>query len=290
MRSIASLFACVVGAAFWTSATLASELGDTLNRELAGGWGVLEVEIYSSCSGTYSDNTAGSVGVSSKADHRFSEGELVKIDKVKVKRQRVDLLLTLAVPLRQARMDGPFELYDDLECKAQLIFPVGRDLVKAGDPQAILTSIGERLTVFRSMAEARESDAWNGREPQPLPPDYDNTLQRHSVWKAEQTNAAVREAIDRALSEAADIADDLRDDTDYLAGFGKGAEEMSSFSVTDCSSLLSVSYSVYHDNPPKDRPSRWREGYDDGQELVFYVLVADRLRACTVPVPVVATP
>jgi hypothetical protein len=280
----------VVGAAFLTTSLSASELGDSLNRELAGGWGVLEVEIHSNCGGTYSDNTVGSVGVSSKAKHRFSEGELVKIDKIKVKRQRVDLLLTLAVPLRQARMDGPFKLYDDLECRAQLIFPVGRGPVKRADVQAILTSIGERLTVFRSLAEAQNSDAWNGREPDPLPPDYDTTLQRHAVWQAEQTNAAVRQAIDRALSAAADIADDLSDDTDYLDGFAHGAEEMGSFSVSECSSLLSVSYNVYHDNPPKDRPSRWRDGYDDGQELVFNLLVADRLRACTVPVPLVESP
>ena len=65
---------------------------------------------------------------------------------------------------------------------------------------------------------------------------------------------------------------------------------MSSFAVTECSSLLSVSYSVYHENPPKDRPKLWRSGFDDGQELIFNVLVADRLRACMVPVPVVYAP
>jgi len=275
---------------FFAFAASASDLGDRLNRELAGGWGVLEVEIYSGCAGTYSDNTVGSVGVSSKAGNRFSEGELVKIDKVKVKRQRVDLLLTIAVPLRRARMDGPFELYDDFECQAQLIVPVGREPVKTADTEAILVHIRENLTVFRSLAEAQESDAWNGREPEPLPTDYDTTLQRHAVWKAQQTNAAVRVATERALEAAADIAEDLSDDTDYLAGFAEGAEKMSSFAVDECSSLLSISYSVYHKNPPKDRPSRWRSGYDDGQELVFNVLVADRLRTCQVPVPVVDTP
>jgi hypothetical protein len=289
MRPFAKYFSCVVAITFLTSPTWASELGESLNRELAGGWAVLEVEIHSSCGGTYSDNTVGSVGVSSKAENRFSEGELVKIDKVKVKRQRVDLLLTIAVPLRQARMDGPFELYDDLECRAQLIFPVGRQQVKTADLQGILTSIAEKLTVYRSFAEATESEAWNGREPDPLPSDYETTLQSHAVWKAEQTNAAVRQAIDRALSAAAHVADDLDDDADYLEGFAQGAEEMSSFSITDCSSLLSVSYSVYHETAPKDRSSRWRNGYDDGQELVFHVLVADRLRACRVPVPLVAT-
>jgi hypothetical protein len=290
MRFITRYSALVAVSLFLTSAISASDLGERLNRELAGGWSVLEVEIYSSCGGTYSDNTVGAVGVSSKAENRFSEGELVKIDKVKVKRQRVDLLLTLAVPLRRARIDGPFELYDDLRCRAQLIFPVGREQVKTANAEAILTQIRERLGVFPSLAEAQESDAWNGREPEPLPPDYDTTLQRHAAWKAEQTNAEVRAAIDRALSAAADVADDLRDDTDYLAGFADGAEKMSSFATTDCSSLLNASFSVHHKNAPKDRAKRWREGYDDGQELVFNVLLADRLRTCVVPVPLVTTP
>jgi hypothetical protein len=289
MRPITRYFACAAITLFLTTTVSASDLGDRLSRELAGGWGVLEVEIHSSCGGTYSDNTVGSVGVSSKAANRFSEGELVKIDKVKVKRQRVDLLLTIAVPLRRARMDGPFELYDELKCQAQLIFPVGREQVKTGDAERILTSIAEHLTVFRSFDEAQESEAWNGRELEELPPDYETTLQRHAAWKAEQTNAAVRVAIDQALSDAADIADDLSDDSDYLAGFAEGAEEMSSFTTTDCSSLLNASYSYHHKNAPKDRVKRWREGYDDGQELVFNVLLADRLRACTVPVPLVIT-
>jgi len=290
MRFTTRYFALVVFSLLLTSSISASDLGESLNRELAGGWGVLEIEVYSGCAGTYSDNTVGAVGVSSKAENRFSEGELVKIDKVKVKRQRVDLLLTLAVPLRRARMDGPFELYDELQCRTQLILPVGREQVKTANTEAILTQIRERLGVFRSFAEAQESDAWNGREPDPLPPDYDTTLQRHAAWKAEQINAEVRSAIDRALSAAADVADDLSDDTDYLAGFADGAEEMISFATSDYSSLLNASYSVEYKHALKDRAKRWREGYDDGQELVFNVLLADRLRACVVPVPLVTTP
>jgi len=290
MMSATRLIALAVFTVFLSPAISASELGDRLNRELAGGWSVLEVEIYSSCAGSYSDNTVGSAGVSSKAENRFDAGELVKIDKVKVKRQRVDLLLTLATPFRESRMDGPFELFDDHECRAQLIIPVGRSMVKAADAETILTHIREKLTVFQSFAEAQESDAWNGRELEPLPPDYDTTLQRHAAWQAEQTNAAVREAINRALDAAADVADDLHGDADYFAGFGEGAEEMSSFAVSDCSSLLSASYSVHREKAPKDQSNSWRDGYGEGQELVFYVLLADRLRACIVPVPVVTTP
>ena len=112
IRRVSGLLCLVLAASF----SNASELGDRLDRQLKGGWGVLEIEVYSACGGTYSDNEVGAGGVASKARSRFSAGELVKIDNVKVKRQRVDLMLTLDAPLRVSRMDGPFELFDHRTC------------------------------------------------------------------------------------------------------------------------------------------------------------------------------
>jgi hypothetical protein len=262
-----------------------SELDDRLNQRLRGAWAVLEVEVYSACSGTYSDNHAGAAGVSSKAPNRFSAGELVKVDKVNAKRQRVDLLLTLQIPLRTSRIDGPFEIFDERTCQVQLIVPFSRELIKNGNDDAIMSRIGELSTLYSSLDEARDSDAWNGRKTEPLPEDYDQTLQRYQVWKAEQTNAAVIAAQQRALSDAADVADGLDDNEDYLAGFAAGAEKMSSFSTTDCSSLLSTSISFHDSSAPKGTSKRWRDGWEDGQELVFSVLLAERLQACMVPLP-----
>ena len=263
----------------------ASELGDRLDRELKGGWGVLEVEVYSACGGTYSNNEVGAVGVASKAPHRFAAGELVKIDNVKVKRQRVDLMLTLAAPLRVSRMDGPFELFDQSTCRVQLMVFVPRELVKNADLEGLLSEVMKHLTLYPSRDEAEMSDSWSGREMEPLPEDYEDTLQRHAVWKSEQTNAAVRDGINHALTEAANAVEDLDDDADYLVGFGEGAEKMGEFAVTSCDSLLSVSFTTYRKKVPADRSRSWKDGWDDGQKLVFHVLVADRLRSCLVPVP-----
>jgi hypothetical protein len=267
------------------SAGAASELDDRLNQRFRGAWAVLEVEVYSGCAGTYSDNVVGDSGVAGKASYRFEAGELVKIDKVNAKRERVDLLLTLAVPLRTSRMDGPFELFDERECRVQLIVPVPREQVRAIDDGSIIARLEELITLYPSLDEARDSDAWNGREMQALPADYDRTLQRHAVWIAEQTNTAVLEATRRAVADAADVVDDLSDDEEYLAGFAAGAEEMRSFSTTECSLLLAAAFSSYDTNAPKDKPKRWREGWRDGQELIFDVLLADRLQACLVAVP-----
>lgn len=265
--------------------TTASDLEDRLNLELRGGWGIVEVEVYSACGGTYSDNEVGISGVASKAGHRFNEGELVKIDKINVKRKRVDLLLTLATPFRISRMDGPFELFDERVCKIQLIVPAAREEIKRGDFAALRGRIGSVLTVFPTLDDARSADNWNGRAIVPLPVGYEETLQRHAVWKAEQTNAAVNRGIDDALSAAARIADDLDDDSEYLEGFSEGAESMSSFSTTDCTALLSASSTAYRKSAPSEYSKSRRDGWKDGQELVLNVLLADSLRACRVPVP-----
>jgi hypothetical protein len=162
--------------------------------------------------------------------------------------------------------------------------------VKSGDAAAILALIQKSLTPFPSLDAARSSEIWNGRETKELPPDYDLTVQRHAAWKAEQTNAAVNEGIRNALKRASRLAEGMSDDEDYAQGFGAGAEKMSDLSVSTCSSLLSATFSVYRSRAPKDYPSRWQDGYEDGQELVFNVLVAERLGSCRVPVPAVDVP
>ena len=283
-------FLVAISVSLVSSLALASDLGDRLDRELKGGWGVLEVEVYSACRGTYSDNEVGSAGVASKAPHRFAAGELVKIDNVKVKRQRVDLMLTLAAPLRVSRMDGPFELFDQPSCQVQLMIFVPREMVKSADLGGLLTNVKEHVTLYSSRDDAEMSDDWNGRKTEPLPADYEETLHRHAVWKAEQTNAAVRDGIDNALSEAAEAVEDIDDDADYLAGFGEGSEKMGEFAVTNCDSLLSLSFLSYRKKASSDRSRSWKEGWNDGQKLVFHVLLADRLRSCLVPVPTPPSP
>jgi hypothetical protein len=271
-------------------AASAADLEEQLSRRLRGAWGVLRVEVGSGCGATYSDNLAGDIGVASKAAHRFSPGELVMIDKLKLKREQVDLLLTLKVPLRRPRTDGPFELVDDLECRVQLMVPVPREQVKNSDVEAILGGVGAFLFVYPDLESARASVSWNRREPPPLPEGYDETLQRHAVWKAEQVNAAVAASTARALDAAGDIAGRLGGDADYLAGFATGAQAMSSFYLSDCSSLLEASIWSYRKAADRSRSSRWQNGWDDGQSLVFHVLVADRLQACLLPAPAASPP
>ena len=284
------VFLAVVGISFGAFPSAADDLDDRLDKQLRGSWAILKVEVYSSCSGTYSDNKVGEAGVASKAHRRFAPGELVKIDKIKVKRARVDLLTSLATPVLVARQDGPFELFDERECKAQLIFELPREVIKTGDADAVLAAIGSAITVFSSQSAAMDSTDWNGRVRQPYPPDYELTLARYEIWKAEQINIAVTAGIDRSVAEAAEAADDIESDADYLDGFAAGAEKMQEIRLSDCAQLIDASFNSWKKNPPSDKEKTWKRGFLDGQRLVFHVRRARELKGCYVPVPAAPLP
>ncbi len=268
-----------------TSTALASALEDRMERDLEGAWAALRIEIYSNCSGAYNDNHVNASGVSAKADRRFEPGEVVRIDRIKVKRSRVDLLLTLAEPILKSHSDGPFLLFSESPCKVQLIFDVPRDWIKAGDHRKILSEIDQRLTTFVSFEEARTSSLWNGRERDPYPDDYQLTLIRHEIWQAEELNLEIQARTDQALETALQAASGVKDDPEYLKGFADGVENMKFWSENDCGRLMSASFGSISKSPPKDSNRRYKPGYRDGQELIFNLILAKRLEGCYVPVP-----
>ncbi len=268
-----------------TSTALASALEDRMERDLKGAWATLRVEVYSNCSGAYNDNHVNASGVSAKADRRFEPGEVVKIDRIKVKRSRVDLLLTLAEPILKSNPDGPFVLYFEAPCKIQLIFEVPREWVKAGDHRKILSEIDQRLTTFSTYEAARTSALWNGRERDPFPDDYELTLVRHEIWKAEERNLEIQARTDQALQTALQAASGVSDDPEYLKGFADGVQNMKFWSENDCDRLISARFSSNSDRPPKGSNRRYKPGYRDGQELIFNLILAKRLEGCYVPVP-----
>ncbi len=275
----------LAGSLIGTLPVSAADLDDQLNSRLKGAWAVLEVEVYSSCSSTYSDNTVGAAGVASKAGRRFAVGEVMKIDKIKVKRSRVDLLTTFSEPVLVKSQDGPFELYHERTCRAQLIFEVPRQVIKTRDIDAVLTAVSSALTTYSTLAAAEDSDGWNGRKRDPFPPDYDLTLARYERWKAEQVNAAVTVGIEKASAEAADAIEDIERDADYLDGYGAGVEKMQHLDIDDCDRLVGASFSSFKDSPPSDKSGKWKRGFKDGQSLVFHVHQLRKLRHCFVPIP-----
>jgi hypothetical protein len=283
LRRCAILAAVVLGIA--SGPADGRELEEALEDGYRGAWATLATEVYSSCSGTYSNNTIGPAGVVSKAGRRFAVGELVKIDKVKVKRSRIDLMATLASPILVSRIEGPFTLYDELECKAQLIIEVPRAVIRSDDVGAAQESIDAVLEAHGSRGEAEAAEGWNGRLRAPFPEGYERTLAAYERWSAEQNNLAVAAAIAEAVDQTADAADEIETRDDYLAGFAAGAERAQGLSFGSCESMIGASFSSWRERPPSDSSASWKRGFADGQQLAYHALLARELHGCFVPLP-----
>ncbi|MEA2559986.1 MAG: hypothetical protein QOH06_1490 [Acidobacteriota bacterium] len=254
----------------------AASLEDTLNSHWKGGWAVVKVPISSSCDGFYNDNEVVGNRVDSKARRRFDAGELVRVERVGAKRGRVDVFLDLAEAILEERRDGPFTLYDTLNCRIQLRVPIP-ERADAGGAEARLA---ELLEMHGSEREAEASSAWNGRRREPFPEGYEQTLAAYESWKAAQTNVAVQERMERAIDEAARINDRVRSDPKYLEGFAAGVDRAKDRVHGDCPGLLRSSFS-----PEGKGDGDWKRGYEDGQRLAWNLELLRRLKDCFVPVP-----
>ncbi len=263
----------------------ASSFKRTLKHRLDGAWVVLRVEAWSSCAGAYTDNRVSSGTVASSGDVRFPVGELGKVDGVQVKRQRIDLKISLSEPVLAPYMDGPFELLDERSCKVEIEVEVPAEMMKAADLEGALERVRRTMELHATLAEAHASDLWNERQRASYPPDYEHTLALHARWRAEQMNVAVSERLHVALDDAARLTARIDDNPEYLQGFAEGAEAMQQWWERDCGDLIGAQLRFEGDRPPSARSGPWVDGWDDGQELVFNILLAQRLEGCFVPVP-----
>lgn len=286
MRTIA--FATML-TAFALSAA-AQDLETALERTYKGAWVLTRVEVWSDCSGFYTNNDITGVRVASRGDRRFEVGELGRIDKVSLKSERVELYVTIDEAVLVPRREGPFTLFDERSCKAELRIAIPRKVVQAGDPGPIHGLIEDVLDTFDSRAAARRSAAWNERVREPYPPDYEQTLARYEIWKVEQDNARIAEVQAASLEEASRLAARIEDDPDYLQGFAAGTRAMQSWSTPPCSSLASASLFMAEQSAPRPprgtgNPQAFQRGFRDGQALVFHLKLARRAPSCLRPVP-----
>ena len=159
-----------------------------LSARWQGGTVLVRLPIASSCDGFFNDNDVVGSRVDSKARHRFEAGEVARVDRINVKRNRVDVQLELSEGVLEEVQDGPFTLYDAKVCKVQLKVPVP----DRSDGAAVDRRLAELLERVGSVREAEASPGWNGRRRASYPPDYEETLAAHAAWKAAQVNAAVQ--------------------------------------------------------------------------------------------------
>lgn len=280
-----------LGLALAAAGPAEANLEKELERTWVGAWVVARVETASDCSGTYTNNEVRGRLTSTRGSRRFEEGELARVDKLNLKSDRVDLYLSVAEPVLVARTDGPFTLYDERSCRVQLMVEVPRATIKGARREEVDGILLEAVDRYESAAAARRSRAWNGRERDPYPRDYEETLARHAAWKAEEVNRALAATRLAALDEAAQALSRVTDDPAYLAGFAAGVEAWRSRSAPGCSSLAGAGFSGDEQRPPSDRRGSspgeraWQRGFRDGQIVAWATRVARAVEGCFVPVP-----
>lgn len=271
--------------------THASKLQQNLKSRWLGAWVVTTVETHSDCNGYYTANRVNGRLVSSRGSHRFAKGELAKVERVDLKRRRVDLLLTLSEPMLKSYNDGPFTLYDEVTCRMELEIEIPRDMVKSKDASSIDRTLAPLLDRFASLEQAEQSRRWNMREREDYPDDYEHTLTEYAIWKAEQQNALVRSRIDEALRVTEEITARVSSDSPYLSGFSLGIEAARKMDLGQCSQLLSADISPTKrrvsraGNRESEMPPRVARGYQDGKRLVLGLEMISGLPECYVPVP-----
>lgn len=271
---------------------LAGGLQEALGARLKGAFAVTSVEVYSDCAGTYTDNRVNGRLVSGRGRLRFKSGELTRVDKVDLKRTRLDVSLSLSEPVLMPRRDGPFTLYDEAWCRLELEVELPRNLVSREDVAGIEALLAPILGRFEAEEDARRATGYNGRERESYPADYQMTLARHAAWKAEQVNAGVQARLDEATREAGRINASLAGDAEYLQGFGRGIEAARAVRLNGCGDLVSVKLeapsrpaTAYAGSATPPKFTRADRGHDDGYRLVLTLRLLEGLPACFVPVP-----
>jgi hypothetical protein len=269
----------------------AGDLEEALRSRWLGAWVVTGIETYSSCDGSFANNDVIGARATSRAALGFAAGELARVDKLNLKGSRVDVYLVIAEPLRIARQEGPFTLYDERTCKVQLLIDAPGKEIRAGNLAAVEAAITRAVTAFPTREQAQASEAWNRRVREPLPDGYADTLARYEVWRAEQVNVRLAEAREAAIDEADRVVDRLDDDPRFLEGFGAGVAAVRYATPPSCEAMAASAPAFVEREAPREHRGdtaeqrAWRRGFRDGQLLAFNVAVARAIGACFLAPP-----
>lgn len=278
--------AAALAAVLAAPAARAASLEDQVEERLLGAWVVTGTELRSDCNGGATNNRVNGAFVKSDGRFGFAPGELAKVERVDARRSRLDVRLALAEPVLAARREGPFTLYDERRCSVDLEIEVPREAVKAKDVAEIEKRLTPVLERFATADAARDAERFNGRVRESFPEDYDRTLREYGAWRAEQTNAAVQAALDRARDEAGRVGERMQTDAPYLQGFAAGFDDARAGAYGSCETLVArVPGARPSEKNETDEQRRIRLGRNDGFALGLWLDALRRLPGCFVPVP-----
>jgi hypothetical protein len=271
----------------WPVAAQGGQFQKEIKGRWLGAWVVLRTESTSDCGGRYTNNRVSGELVRGQGAHRFQPGELGKVDKIDLKKARLDVLLTLSEKLLSPYREGPFTLYAERTCKVELEVTLPREVVKSRNMDAVEQALTLVLERHATLDRARQSDTWNEREMEPYPEDYQRTLAELEVWRAEQRNAQVEGQRSKAMQEIFRLTERIDRDAEYLAGFADGVEYARSQPLDECDELISHEIDQYRKRQAgkTGQGAAQERGYEDGQLLVHGLTMIRELPGCLVPVP-----
>ena len=278
--------ALLAGALAIVPAFAAAATEDLLRASWVGRWVLLRTAAISNCDERYTDNRMRGTQPASGGRHRFDAGEIGRVDNLHLQRSRIDLLVSLAEPLRVALRDGPFEIHEQLECRVELELPVPREAVRRKEVDRLDRLVQGVLEGHGDRGAAQASPLWNRRRGEPLPDDHAERLAAYRAWKEEQVYIALRERLAEALDRAAEIASRADRDVAYARGLVAGARDYDADRVlsTACGGLPQLHFSSGWGSPPAeldgDEERDWKDGFADGRRLRFEIALARRIERC----------
>jgi hypothetical protein len=285
LSSRVAVLTCAALLALGTPA-VASRTEDELRTAWVGRRVVLRAAAISNCDERYTNNRMRATQPSSGGRHRLDPGELGRVENLHLQRARIDVLITLLEPLRVEFRDGPFQLYEQLECRVELEVPAPREAVRQGAIDRLDDLLRGLLELDNDPLPAEESPIWNRRQVEPLPADHAERLADYRAWKQEQLYLALRGRLAEALDRAADIAARVDRSVPYARGLVFGAREFEPeriFSAA-CEELPNKRFSSSWSKAPEELEGRderhWKDGLEDGQRLRFEIALARRLERC----------
>ena len=264
-----------LGVAVLAAGAARADVEGELRAELVGRAALSRSELLSECTDHYTDNQVSGTRIAGKAGERFAAGELARIDNVKIGSfTGLDVNVSLAEPYRLAWRDGPFDVYDQRRCRAQLHFDVPREVRK--DRAKSRAAIEAVLAIFGDEAAAKGDAAWNRRKVEPYPANWEAKKREWESWKRSQQNVRVRSKSEEVLERAEQVLTYMPDDAKYLAAFGAGARYRRNDSWSSCELMLDASFYVSGGAPSGDDSRGWA----DGQLVAWATELARALADC----------
>ena len=257
-------FAAVAGAA------AAASPEDELRAEWKGSYVVTRAPLFSECTEHFTDNQVTGGRVTSPEPRRFDTGELAQVSGLDLGWTGLKVRIELLEPYRVSWTDGPFTLYRQSRCRAELRFDLPRETRKSS--AATSPEIARLLQRFETLPAAEASSAANGRRVEPYPEGWKKTEADYEAWKATQVNADVQHKIDWAIDQANQVLAEVEDDPAYGAAFAAGVESRRYDSFSGCPSMLDASF--YSSNGKRG------EAFTDGERLAWLLQLARDLRDC----------